>query len=310
MPTIADLAAASDEEVVALWSGLGYYRRARALREAARRIVAEHGGVFPDRREDVRALPGIGPYTAGAVLSIAHGRSEPLVDGNVARVFCRVFGLEEPLGSSPLRKRLWKLARRLVPPERTLSGSGIDPGDWNQALMELGALVCTPRAPRCLVCPLATRCDAARSGRAGELPRPAQRKPAVNVRLEILFATRDGRVLLVRRPAGGRMARMWELPTCELADDRGSTHGLWPPTHVGSVRGLVVLEELGSVTHGITHHRIRACVRRAAPRSEPSIRAQDPACSGLRWARPDELDQLGLTGLARKVLASPFARLR
>ncbi|MCZ6599058.1 MAG: A/G-specific adenine glycosylase [Planctomycetota bacterium] len=303
-PTIADLARASEDDVVAAWSGLGYYRRARALREAARTIVERHEGRFPDRSEDALALPGIGPYTAGAVLSIAYGRSQPLVDGNVARVFARLFALDEPLDLAAARRRLWELARELVPPEDTPGGEG--PGDWNQALMELGATTCTARSPRCLVCPLVERCAARRAGRVGELPLPARRRAPVDVELEVLFVCRGGEVLLERRPRTGRMAGMWELPTREVAGAGAS--GLWPASW--GLSDVRTGDQLGEVRHGITHHRIRAIVRRAAGIRARVLSAEsgNHETDGACWVPLDDLDRLALTGMTRKILARPFVR--
>ena len=284
-PGVRDLAEASEDEVVALWSGLGYYRRARALRAAARVIADEHGGVFPSTREELLALPGVGPYTAGAVLSIAFGAAEPLVDGNVSRVFCRLFGFEERLDAPGFARRLWDVAGRLVP--------GARPGDWNQALMELGALVCTPRDPECAACPLARSCVARRDGRTDELPRRAVRRAPVSVRLEVLLVERDGAHLLVRRPPGGRMGGMWELPTREVPGEDGRVHGLWPDEHALDVARDS--PSLGAVAHSITHHRIRAEWHRGrlGARALPG---------GMEWATPDERATLGLTGLSRKIL--------
>src|SRR5262245_38334735 len=149
LPDVAALAAAGEAEVLALWSGLGYYARARALRDAARAIVQRHAGVLPRTRAAWLELPGVGPYTAGAVLSIAFSASEPLVDGNVQRVLARLFALEEWQGSKALSEGCWELARALVP----RAGDELDPGAWNQALMELGARVCTARSPDCAACP-------------------------------------------------------------------------------------------------------------------------------------------------------------
>ena len=298
-PTIADLARASEDDVVAAWSGLGYYRRARALREAARTIVERHGGRFPERADEALALPGIGPYTAGAVLSIAYGRSQPLVDGNVARVFARLFALDDPLDSGALKRRLWELAHELVPPEDAPEGpEGPEengPGDWNQALMELGATTCTARAPRCLACPLVERCAARRAGRVDELPVRARRRAPVDVELEVLLVSRDGEVLLERRSRSGRMAGMWELPTREVAGEEAS--GLWPAGFgLGDIRAG---DRLGEVRHGITHHRIRATVCRA--------RSPDRGTDGLRWVPLADLERLALTGMTRKILMRAFA---
>jgi A/G-specific adenine glycosylase len=288
-PTVAELAAASEDEVAAAWSGLGYYRRARALRAAAGAIVERHGGRFPDTPAEARRLPGVGPYTAGAVLSIAYGVRAPVVDGNVARVFARWFALEQPLGSPALARELWGRAEELLPPETEPPGAG--PGAWNQALMELGALVCAPRGPRCAECPVERHCRARREGRVRELPRPAPRRTAVDVRLEVALVESGGRALLVRRPAGGRMAGLWELPTREVAGPAGGVAGLWPPEF-----GLLLRERepRGEVTHSITHHRIRARVRVAE--------LFEPAPPGAAWASAAEAAELPLTGMARKIL--------
>src|SRR5262245_47343046 len=208
LPDVAALAAAGEDAVLALWSGLGYYARARALRDAARAIVQRHAGVLPRTRSAWLDLPGVGPYTAGAVLSIAFSASEPLVDGNVQRVLARLFALEDRQGSRALSERCWALARELVPDGR----DGLDPGDWNQALMELGARLCTPRAPRCADCPLRDRCQAFELGRVAELPRARARREPLDVRLEILVVRSREEFLFVRRPAAGRMAGLFEFP--------------------------------------------------------------------------------------------------
>ncbi|MCK6445194.1 MAG: A/G-specific adenine glycosylase [Planctomycetes bacterium] len=283
-PDARTLATAREDDVLGLWSGLGYYRRARHLHAAAKALVERHGGEFPREPTLVRELPGVGAYTAGAVLSIAFDAPEPLVDGNVARVFARLFELDAPLGSKELDRELWALARRLVP------GSGA--GEWNQAVMELGATVCTPKNPRCDACPLARRCRARATSRQGELPRPKARRAAVDVELDVLFVARGRDVLCVRRAQGGRMAGLLELPTIERA--QGGHARLHPTEHAG---GIVfrVGEVLGSVRHTITHHRIRATafVGRAPHRELPPP---------YEWHASDQLDRLALTGLARKVL--------
>ena len=288
-PDVTALATASEGDVLAAWSGLGYYSRARALRAAAQAVVERHAGRLPERRADWLALPGVGPYTAGAVLSIAFGRSEPLVDGNVARVLARLFALAAPLGSAGFTRAAWALADALVPAE----GAKLDPGQWNQALMELGARVCTARAPRCLVCPLSRRCRALATGRTEELPRPKTRRAAVAVRLEMLLARRGERVLLVQRPAPGRMAGLWELPTREVANGARAS-GLWPPAHEPAL-ALEPLELVGELAHAITHHRIRAELRHARGRARST--------AATRWMGGEELAGAPLTGLTRKALA-------
>lgn len=287
-PDVERLAAAGEEELLAAWSGLGYYRRARALADAARVIVERHGGCFPRDREGALALPGVGPYTAGAVLSIAYDEPESVVDGNVARVFSRLFELDAPAESSALKRHLWALADLLV---RGGGGADARPGDWNQAVMELGATVCTPRNPTCDACPWRRRCRARAAGRVDELPRPAVQAAAIDVVLEIALALDGERVLLTKRPAKGRMAGMWELPTREVG-----SRALWPEAFPEGAE-LELDDELGEVRHGITKHRIRARVRAAA--WSGAGRPDAP----LAWRALDEARSSGVTGITRKVLA-------
>jgi A/G-specific adenine glycosylase len=286
-PTLEVLANAPIEDVLAAWSGLGYYRRARTLQAAARAIVAEHGGAFPRDRESLLALPGIGPYTAGAIASIAFDAPEPLLDGNVARVFCRLFARDGDPTSAGLRAELWQLARDLLPRKESC-------GDWNQALMELGALVCTPRDPGCDACPLRAHCRAAEQGRASELPRPRARRPMIHVELSIAAVVDGDRWLLERRPRSGRMAELWQLPTLER-----TRAGLFPTSWPAGVE-IHVDAELGAVRHTITHHRIRAVVTRAR------LAADSPPHESFTWFARRDVDALALTGMARKVFRAPF----
>lgn len=289
LPTLADLAAASEDEVLALWSGLGYYSRARKLRAAAGSIVREHGGAFPRELESALALPGVGPYTAGAVLSIAYGSAVPLVDGNVERVLCRWFGWAGNPKQGATKRALWEAATRLI--------EGVpDAGAWNQALMELGALVCTPRAPRCDDCPLAAACVARASERVAELPELPQRRKPVLVELEVALCRRSGAWLLERRPAGGRMAGLHEFPTRELVET-GAEGRLYPPRF--AARELRTGETIGSLRHTITHHKIEA---RALAGDIGAPLPDGP----LRWVPDAELASLGLTGMTRKLLRADF----
>src|SRR6185437_921732 len=184
------------------------YRRARQLHATAKEVAARHGGVLPAEAEALRALPGIGAYTAGAISSIAYGRREPLVDGNVARVLARLEGMDEPVRSPSAVRRLWAIAARLLPDEQ--------PGRFNEALMELGATVCTPRDPRCDVCPVARFCVARAQGREQDLP-VVEQKRAVPVVEAVAAVLRDGegRILLARRKEGGLFGGLWEPPMVE-----------------------------------------------------------------------------------------------
>lgn len=291
-PTIQALSVADEERVLEVWSGLGYYRRARALQEAAREMVVDHGAAFPRTRAEALALPGVGPYTAGAVLSIAYGLPEPLVDGNVERVFARLFALDGARGSGGLQRATWAAARALSDE----TGDGVAPGVWNQALMELGALVCTPRSPRCGVCPARGACEARRLGVAEDLPRAKPRRSRVDVELEVYVVRDADRVLLTRRPDDGRMAGMWEFPTVETT---GS--GLFPRAVEGWLGARFEPEhDLFALSHGITHHRIRARVRAA---SAGRLARLDRPEQGRAVVTLAQADGLALTGMARKVLA-------
>jgi A/G-specific adenine glycosylase len=283
-PTVGALASAPIEDVLGAWSGLGYYRRARSLREAARAVVERHAGRFPSGREELLELPGVGLYTAGAIASIAFDRPEPLVDGNVARVFSRVFGRD--LASTD--PELWTLARALVPRKGA--------GDWNQALMELGALVCTPREPSCPRCPIAGRCAARRTGRVGELPRKRPRPPWIDVEL-VVFAVTDGRRwLLEKRDSRGRMAGLWQMPTVEVPG-REREGLLFPIRRPSSLR---VGRTLCEVRHTITRHRIRAKVKRA------TLESSRPGAS-FAWVPRERLEGMALTGMTRKCLSAILA---
>jgi len=244
-PTIQALAEAPEDDVLKAWAGLGYYSRARNLRRAAQKIVAEHGGRFPDSFEAVLDLPGVGRYTAGAILSIAFGKPYPVLDGNVIRVFSRLFAIEDDVKKAQTVKALWAKAEELVDRER--------PGDWNQALMELGATVCLPESPRCDDCPLARSCEAKKRGAQERLPVTAARRAPVDLSWTCLWIERDGRVLLWKRADDERFLRgHWSLPEAR---------------HVDAVPG----ERLKTVRHTITHHRITVDIRRAdAPRRLPA----------------------------------------
>ena len=219
-PTVAALARASEQDVLALWSGLGYYRRARMLHKAAQAIVADRGGVMPEKAADLRALPGVGGYTSAAIASIAHGEPVAVVDGNVERVLCRLAGWDANggRGTVDLRNRIEAMAAHLLDPG--------EPGDFNQAVMELGALVCLPRNPQCLVCPLSASCKTRGEHKTAPRPRIATREVAHALCLRTARdasgsdARPDREVLLEQRPAEASvMPGLWELPA--LRDGAG-----------------------------------------------------------------------------------------
>lgn len=211
-PTVEALADAPEEQVLKAWEGLGYYSRARNLQAAAREVREQHGGIVPDTKEGISGLRGVGPYTAGAILSIAYNKPEPAVDGNVMRVLSRYFLLEEDIAKPSTRVGIEKLAQALIP-----EGAA---GDFNQALMELGATICTPKAAHCLPCPVMEHCLARREGRVEELPVKSKAKPPRPERRAVALVEgtgeHAGRVLVRQRPADGLLARLWELPHVQL----------------------------------------------------------------------------------------------
>jgi len=306
LPTIEALARADEEELLALWSGLGYYRRARSLKEAAIAIRERFDGQFPDLLEDALSLPGIGPYTAGAVLSIAYDLPVAAVDGNVLRVFARLFALSDPWGSSALSRKVWKLAESWMSfgqsaQSRDLTG----PGAWNQGLMELGATICTAKNPRCGECPWSAHCEASARGVTDRFPVPGPKREYVGVELESLVIVADGRVLLQQRPPGGRMAGLFECPTRELTN-AGESSRLFPAEFAlpDPEARLVGQRELAELRHSITNHRIRA--RILVGEAELLSAAQlDPT---WRWVRPEDADSLALSGMTAKLLKKKAVR--
>lgn len=288
-PTIAALARAGEAEVLARWSGLGYYRRARSLHAGARAVVERHGGRLPSSREELERIPGIGAYTAGALLSIAFGRPEPAIDANVARVLARVRGVVDP-SSADGRAAIAAFAGELV---RWKS-----PGDVNEALMDLGSAVCTARVARCDRCPLRRACRAHAGGDPVAIAGRRPRKPAREVSLACAVVRARDRVLFLRRPERERLlAGLWDLPTVVVADGEDAAHALGLLVRERS--GLVVPlgAPLAEVRHDIVGRRIRATVYEA---SAPPHRRRLP--QDARLVTSDELKEIGLPALPVKIL--------
>ena len=257
-PTTAALAAAGEQEVLAAWAGLGYYRRARSLHAAARAVVGRFGGRVPGTVEELLTLPGVGRYTAGAVASIAFGAAAPILDGNVVRVLARLGAVEDPVDEPATQRVLWARAQRLV--DAAAERAAADPDavrDFNQSLMELGALVCTPTSPGCLGCPLRERCRSAGTVLAERLPVKTPKKKPRRVEHGVLAVERGGRWLFEQRPAEGMWARMWQPPTREGAQ----ADAAWAQERYGL--GVGPPEELGSFEHATTHRLVTFRVRRA-----------------------------------------------
>lgn len=292
-PDVDALADAEEEDVFSLWAGLGYYSRARNLHRAAQQVAREHDGTLPHSADALRKLPGIGRYTAGALASIAFDAPEPIVDGNVIRVLTRLYGIRDDAASKPVVARLWQEAERLAEGER--------PGDLNQALMELGALLCTPRTPHCLACPLARRCDARKQGDAAALPVKARKTPPRPLEAACARIERRGRILVTRRPDRGLMGGMWELAGGDLLPGSRETPEAGIRRALREHTGLTAkhVELAGEVAHAFTHRTLRLYVFRCD--AEPGrVRLAGPQAH--RWVTRSGLVQLALGKATRKAL--------
>ncbi|WP_425355438.1 A/G-specific adenine glycosylase [Saccharibacillus sacchari] len=326
-PTIRDLAEAPQEDVVKMWEGLGYYSRARNLQAAAQQIVELHDGQMPSAREHVFALKGVGPYTAGAILSIAFNQPEPAVDGNVMRVLSRYFLIEDDIAKPKTRIGMEKIIPGLIPEGRA--------SDFNQALMELGALICTPKSPHCLICPVMEHCRGRIEGMERELPvKTKAKKPRPEQRLAILLegsGENEGRVLVRRRPKTGLLASMWEIPHVaaagedlgidvvqleELLEDRGLA---WSPmtaymtaehtfSHIHwTMRVLIAREQPDVLAQLVAESGVPYEV--AVPESavEPELRF-DTEDSGeeWRWVSPEDMQEIAFPNLFSHILNTYF----
>jgi A/G-specific adenine glycosylase len=285
-PDVAALAAAPEDDVLALWSGLGYYARARRLHAAARAVVERHGGTFPCDEAALLELPGVGPYTAAAIAAIAYGVRTFALDGNAARVMARVTGDERAIDLPAVREQLRARGQALVPRER--------PGDFAQAVMELGATTCVASTPRCERCPVVRFCVALAEGKADKLPVRLERRAKRIVQVACVAVERRGRVLLVRRRQG-LLGGTWTLPAEELnAQDSAATAGARALTQVG-LAAAGPAESAGSVRHLFTHRDVTAHVVRAAALGEPTVDA--------RWVSREELADIAVSSFTRKTLA-------
>lgn len=278
LPTIKAFAQARPEKVLKLWEGLGYYSRARNAQAAAQQILDEHGGNFPEDFKAVLALPGIGRYTAGAICSIAFNQAQPILDGNVIRVASRLFGVAGNPRDRLVNAKLWSIAAELA------ATPGIEPGRLNQALMELGALVCLPHQPRCASCPVRLHCFAFRENRVAEFPAPSNRAPATKRHFVALVVRRRNRFLVRQRPAGVVNAGLWEFPNFEEGISKA------PPFVITGARPFF------RVRHSITRYRILL----EAFEAELSAPA-----SGL-WKTHCEMKKLAFTSAHRKIVGALF----
>ena len=291
-PDVRALARARVDDVLKAWENLGYYSRARHLHEAARVVVKQFGGMIPPEMEDLRKLPGVGAYTAGAILSIAFGKRFAAVDGNVIRVIARLFAIEDPVDRSKVKTRIGEIAERLVPAS--------EPGHYNQALMDLGSGICTPRSPACPACPLAAACKARKKGIQESIPvkRIAAAVPHREAAVALIRNDRD-EILLVKRPGKGLLGGLWSFPGGVLKEGDAPAAGL--RSSLRQELGLKVIpgRERLSVEHGYSHfsvtvHVFACTIRGAIPDSGGDVR--------LRWVGRRGLSRLAVSRLERKIL--------
>jgi A/G-specific adenine glycosylase len=306
-PTVESLAAAPQEDVLRLWSGLGYYSRARNLQKAALQIVRKHKGVFPSEHEEALALPGIGSYTAAAILSIAYEKKHAVLDGNVARVLARLGALRGDLRGNGTWQKLQEGADHLLDEK--------SPGDWNQAVMELGATLCTPRSPQCLLCPVGEFCEARKKGLAGLIPEKRVERKTVEVTLAALvLLDRKGRALLLPPPRGARktaeaddvptlVSRMWHFPTVAVNGHSAATElKKFAAKAVFAGRKFTEnLEPLPKVRHTVTYRAVTVLPFRACVEKLPNV-------AGTKALRLDELSSVYISNLTRKVAAATFRK--
>lgn len=286
-PTVRDLAAASLDEVMAIWEGLGFYGRARNLHAAARAIVVRHGGEIPRSFDELVALPGIGPYTAGAVGSIAFGIPVPAIDGNATRVIARLFRIRDVVTSGVARRRIAEIAAHLVARD--------EPGTFNQAIMELGATVCTPTSPSCFRCPLESLCLARAAGEERELPLSSRPRSIPVVPVVFGLVVSDGRILLVRRPRGRLLGGLWALPGGEREgpSDKADL--------AAAIRSQANVEvhvgpRWARVARTFSHRKWSGSIYRCRPRGHPRER------DAIRWVPFEEALRLPLVPFHRDAI--------
>ncbi len=290
-PTPRALAAASEQDVLNAWEGLGYYSRARNLHKAAKIIAEQFDGKLPRDLEQLSQLPGIGRYTLGAIASIAFNMSIPALDGNIKRVYARLFDISEPVDSPKGEKILWELAEEHLPKK--------DAGDYNQALMDLGATICVPKNPRCLICPLMRLCEARENGTQDQRPVKLLKKSVPHHIHAAGVIVKRGRVLLAKRPSEGLLGGMWEFPNGRVTDD--PLQGLAEALKTGyrlrlrkTGRSVQQMEPLGVVKHGYSHFTVSVhvyvCELETMPRA-----------ANLKWVWIKDLDEYPMGRIDRQI---------
>jgi A/G-specific adenine glycosylase len=296
-PTVEALAKADEAAVLKAWEGLGYYRRARQLHQAAKAIVRDHAATVPSDPATLLALPGVGRYIAGAVLSFAFDQPAPIVEANTQRVLARLLGWDENLAKSSSQKRLWQAAERLVP--------DVDPGEFNQALMELGAVVCTPREPSCLICPIAANCRARSLGLQDRLPIKSPRPSPLEVVEACALVRRQDRLLMVQRGAEGLWAGFWEFPTVHVSGADPAGRSFRVPVDlaegVARITGVQIADDgvAYTVKFGVTKHRVTLAAHHATDLG--GLEIPSTGYIEARFVSSDEMAGLVMGSGVRKV---------
>ena len=289
-PTVRRLARARLDTVLKLWEGLGYYSRARNLHLAAKTIIRDHDGNVPQTKQALLSLPGVGPYTAGAIASIAFDQNEPLVDGNVIRVLCRLFRIRENPKSGPVQKHLWQIAKELLPTGQA--------GTFNQALMELGATVCLPRRPNCEACPLRKICTARKHNEQEMLPRRPDKKPLPRQDVVIAIIYKNGRILIDKRKPGGLLGGLWEFPGGKI--EKGESLKTALEREVREELGITVRikRPLITVQHAYSHFLVTLHAFECTHASgTPKCRT----CVDYKWVYPKQLKNFAFPAANKKI---------
>jgi A/G-specific adenine glycosylase len=290
-PSLKALADAPLDEVLKLWEGLGYYARARNLHRAAQIVRRESGGRFPRSLDGLMRLPGVGRYSAGAIASLIFGIDAPILDGNVARVLCRVFGIKRDPREAKTRAELWSLAESLLPKGHA--------GRFNEALMELGATVCTPRSPKCEACPIASMCEANERGIQDRLPIRRARKATPHYDVTAAVIRRKGRVLIAQRPLDGMLGGLWEFPGGKRETDETLEECLRREIKEELRLEIEVGGQLTRVKHAYTHFRITL---HAFECKLVSGKTRAIGVADFKWVRLSELDRYAFAKTDRKII--------
>jgi A/G-specific adenine glycosylase len=289
-PSIDSLAQSSEQDVLNAWEGLGYYSRARSILKAARILVDQYGGSLPETREELQKLPGLGRYTAAAISSITFGKDEVVLDGNVKRVLSRCFNITIPVDTSEGEKVLWQKAEDLLPPGQA--------GDYNQAVMDLGATVCIPRNPDCVTCPVNGLCAANELGIQEKLPVVTEKAPIPHYIVTAAVMRRGDKVLIARRPSSGLLGGLWEFPGGKVEPSESLQEGLAREIREELGTEIEVGEELGVYKHAYTHFKVtlHAFFAELTGAEPTALEASE-----IRWVAPGELGEYPMGKIDRMI---------